>query len=121
MKYVIEILIVVPVFLVWVTVVSGIARVFGIRIPLGPFGPERKSALQALTFSQHLTFQGVLGFGCGMLIATTLSNYLELKYWHGPSSFLAPPQLIESAFTWLFLAGVSFGLMTWGGKSSGAR
>ena len=114
MKYALEVAIAVPVILVWLTVVSGIARVFGIRIPLVPFSPERKSALQSLTFSQHLALQGVLGFGCGMLIVTTLSNYVELKYWHGPSSFLSPPQLIESTFTWVFLAGVSFGLMTWG-------
>lgn len=50
----IELLIAGPVILIWLTVVSGIARVFGIRIPLAPFSRERKSALESLTWVEKL-------------------------------------------------------------------
>jgi hypothetical protein len=71
-------------------------RPFGVQLPLEPFRfGKRARALQALPFSQYLFVCGVLCFGCGMLTVTTLSNYLEWKYFHGASAGLAVSRLLR--------------------------
>lgn len=110
-KLVIEILIALPVFLLWLTVVSVLVRPFGIQLPLAPFSlANRRSAFQALTFPQYLIVGGVLYFGCGMLIMSTLSRYLEGRYWHG--SALTSENLVREVLSSL-LAGVLFVLISW--------
>ena len=110
-KFVIEILIALPVFLLWLTVVSVLVRPFGIQLPLTPVSwAKRRSAFQALTFSQYLMVGGVLYFGCGILIMTVLSRYLEWRYWHGAqlTSDNVVPDVLQSLLT-----GVLFGLISW--------
>jgi hypothetical protein len=99
-------------FFLWLVVVALLVRPFGVQLPLGPFG-NRARALQALTFSQYLFVCGVLCFGCGMLIVTTLSNYLEWKYFHGPSVGLTTSGLLRAFLTYPLIAGFLFGLISW--------
>jgi hypothetical protein len=68
--------------LLWQFVATMLMRVFGVRLPLQPFGKERKRALQLLTFSQSV-WCGFLFDGCGMWIAMTLFEYLSWKYGNG--------------------------------------
>ena len=110
-ELVIDILIALPVFLLWLTVVSVLLRPFGIQLPLTPFSlASRRSALQALTFPQYLMVSGVLYFGCGMLIWSTLSRYLEWRYWHGPP--LTGEHFVRGVVSCLF-GGVFFGFVSW--------
>lgn len=118
-EFFIEMLVALPVFFLWLVVVALLVRPFGVRLPLGPFSfGKRASALQALTFPQYVLVCGVLCFGCGMLIVTTLSNYLEWKYWHGSSSSLTAGKLLRDAVQWPIVSGVLFGLISWNGRSS---
>ena len=83
----IPILVALPLLMLWIVLVSFILRRFGLRMPLSPFHyRERKSVLQSLSFSKYLAIYGVLYFGCGMVIMTTLSYYLNWKFFHGSSS-----------------------------------
>jgi hypothetical protein len=110
--FLIEMLVALPVFLLWLVFVALIVRPFGVRMPLGPFEFRRRTeALQSLTFSQYLAIGGVLCFGCGMLIMTTVSRYLDWKYFHGSRSSLTELELLHNALQWIF-AGVLFGLLT---------
>jgi hypothetical protein len=82
-------------FFLWLVIVVLLVRPYGVQFPLGPFRfGKRARAMQALTFSQYLFVSGVLCFGCGMLIVTTPSNYLEWKYFHGSSAGLAASGLL---------------------------
>jgi len=106
-----------PVFFLWLVIVSLLVRPFGVRLPLAPFSFEKRSrALEALTFSQYLLVCGVLWFGCGTLIATTFSDYLEWKYWHGSPLSLTYKFFHDAVFSTLF-GGVLFGLMSWSTRS----
>ena len=108
----ITILVALPLFLLWIVLVSLILRQFGLRMPFSPFDyRERKSVLQSLTFSKYLAIYGVLYFGCGMVIMTTLSHYLDWKYFHGSSSSLTEGELLRNGFEWI-LGGVLFGLLS---------
>jgi hypothetical protein len=87
-------------------------------MPVWPFAfAKRKSALRFLTLPQYLLINGVLCFGGGMLVMTTLSRYLEWRYWHGASDPLGPHNVGERVVTWL-LAGVVWGLISWMGRST---
>lgn len=108
-------LVVLLAFFLWLVVVALLVRPFGVQLPLGPF--RRARALQALTFSQYLFVCGVLCFGCGMLIVTTLSNYLEWKYFHGSSAGLTTSGLLLAFVTYPLMAGVLFGLVSWNIRS----
>ena len=111
-SFIITILFVFPLFLLWIMIVSLILRPFGLPMPLSPFDyRERKSVLQSFTFSQYVAIYGVLYFGCGMVIMTTLSHYLDWKYFHGPSSRLTQGELLRNAFDWI-VGGVIFGLLS---------
>jgi hypothetical protein len=58
-------------------------------------------------------------FGCGMLIVTTFSRYIEWKYWHGSS--VTTDSLLRDAFQYPLLSGVLFGVVGWltrGGNSA---
>jgi hypothetical protein len=104
-------------FFLWLVVVALRVRPNGVQLPLGPFRfGKRARAMQALTFSQYLFVCGVLCFGCGMLIVTTLSDYLEWKYFHGSSAGLATSGLLRFRSTPL-MAGVLFGLISWNIRS----
>jgi hypothetical protein len=86
-------------------------RPFGIQLPLTPFSwAKRGSPFQSLTFRRYLIVGGLLYFGCGMLIMSTLSRYLEWRYWHG--SALTSENLVREVLSSL-LAGVLFGLISW--------
>ena len=109
----IEMAIALPLLLLWLVVVSVIVRPFGVQMPLRPFSfRQRKSVFQSLTFSQYVGIVGVLYFGCGMFIATTVSRYIEWKYFHGSSNSLSQSELLRNAFTWPLLAGFMFGVLS---------
>ena len=109
-EFVIGMLIALPVFLLWLTVVSVLVRPFGILLPLTPFSwAKRRSAFQSLTFSQYVIVGGVLYIGCGMWIETTLWRYLEWKYWHGPS--ISTENFLRDAMQYPLLSGVLVGVM----------
>jgi hypothetical protein len=111
---IIPVLVAIPAIFLWLVVVALLVRPFGIWLPLGPFSfRERTYALQALTFHQYVVIVGVFCFGCGMLIVTTLSHYLEWKYWHGSSSNLTPSMLLLDVVFWPIMAGVSYGLISY--------
>src|SRR4051794_40133998 len=103
------------VVLIWFAVVALILRPFGVWLPLWPFSyTKRRYALQSLNFSQYILVNGVLHFGCGMLIATTLYRYLDWRYWHSRPNFLSAGEFFGNALLWPLLAGVLFGLMSYG-------
>jgi len=107
----------VPVYFLWLVVVALIVRPFGIRLPLEPFSfGKRRSAFRDLTFPQYVFVCGVLCFGCGMVIVTTLSRYLEWKYFHGSSASLSTTELLLNLVTYL-MAGVLYGLISWTGTT----
>jgi hypothetical protein len=111
-ELIIETLIVIPAFFLWLTVVAVVVRPFGVRLPLGPFSfAKRRSAFQVLTFPQYVMICGVLCFGCGMLVVTSLSRYLEWRYWHGAA--LTSDSMIRGLLQYPLLSGVSFGLFTY--------
>jgi hypothetical protein len=117
-KFFIEMLVAIPVLFLWLTVVALIVRPFGVRLPWRVFNfGKRSCAAPDLPFFQYVLVYGVLGFGCGMLILTTLSDYLEWKYWHGPFNGLTADKLLGYAVQWPLLAGVLFGLISWGTRS----
>jgi hypothetical protein len=105
-------------FFLWLVIVALLVRPFGVRLPLGPlsFG-KRARALQALTFSQYLFVCGVLCFGCGMLIVTTLSDYLEWKYFQGSPAGLTTSGLLHAFVVYSLMSGVLFGLISWNARS----
>jgi hypothetical protein len=107
-----------PVFFLWLTVVTLLVRPFGVRLPLAPHSfAKRKTALQALSFTECVIICGVLYFGCGMFIVTTLSRYIEWKYFHGSSDSLSTDSLLREIVTYL-IGGLLFGLISWNGRSS---
>jgi hypothetical protein len=118
-EVIVETLLALPVLFLWLALVSILVRPFGIKLPLAPLSAKRRSAFQALTFSQFLIVAGVLIFGCGMLIMMTFSRYIAWKYWHGSS--LTTESLLRDAFQYPLLSGLLFGVVGWftrGGKSA---
>jgi hypothetical protein len=110
-ELVIDLLIALPLLLLWLSAVSVLVRPFGIQLPATPFSwAKRRSAFQTLTFPRYVIVGGVLYFGCSMLIMSTLSRYLEWRYWHG--SALTSENLVREVLSSL-LAGVLFGLISW--------
>jgi hypothetical protein len=115
-EFIVDMLVDLPAFFVWLAVVSLLVRPFGVRLPLRPLSfAKLRSAVQTFTFSQYVVVVGILYFGCGMLIATTLSRYLEWKYWHG-SSFTIE-QFVRDFFQHVALGGVFFGVISSLGRS----
>jgi hypothetical protein len=113
-EFVIDMLVAVPVLFLWLTVVALVVRPFGVRLRLGPFSFRgRKSAFQTLTFSQFVLICGVLHFGCGLLITTIVSRYLEWKYFNGSSGGFVTGELLRDFVTQPLIAGVLFGLVAW--------
>src|SRR5262245_18580793 len=111
-------LVALPAFFLWLVVRALLVRPFGVQLPLGPFSlGKRRCALQALTFSQFVLVAGILGFGCGMLIVTSASNYVEWKYFHGSSESLTTSGLLRAFVTYPFVSGVLFGLISWNTRS----
>jgi hypothetical protein len=109
--FIIPMLVALPMFLFWLVVVALLVRPFGVQLPLGPFSfGKRTCALQAFTFFQYVLVCGVLCFGCGMLIAMTVSHYVEWKYW--PGSSLTTYNWLRDAMEYL-LSGVLFGLVSY--------
>ena len=53
-----------------------------------------------------------------MFIVTTLSRYVEWKYFHGSSDSLTTDNLLGQFVTEPLMAGVLFGLISWNGKST---
>ena len=100
-----------PVLLLWFAVVALLARAFGVRLLFRRLR-QRNGTSQSLTFSQHMRLMGVLGWGCGMWIVTTLDDYVEWKYWSGSAHDLSAGKLLFHAVLWP-LAGLLFGWMTW--------
>lgn len=117
-EFIIEMVAALLLFLMWLVLVAVIVRPFGVRLPVWPLSyAKRRSALHSLSFSQYIFVYGVLYFGCGMLIATTLFRYLEWKYWHSRPTFFTAGEFVGNALTWTILAGVLFGLISWNGRS----
>ena len=112
-ELIITMLFALPVFFLWLVVVALIVRPFGVLLPLQPFSfGKRRSAFRGLTFPQYLFVCGVLCFGCGMLILTALSSYLEWKYFHGSPANFSITELLRNLETWL-IAGVLYGLISY--------
>ena len=104
--------------LIWIVVVALVVRPFGLRLPMWPFSyAKRRFALQSLNFSRYILVYGILHFGCGMLIGTTLFRYLEWKYWHSRPNFFTASEFFGYALMWTLLAGVLFGVMSWNERS----
>jgi hypothetical protein len=108
----ISMLVAMPVFFLWLVVVALLVRPFGLQLPPFGFG-KRTRAVQALTFVQHVLVHGVLGFGCGMLIFRTVSDYVEWKYFHGSSATLTTTGLLHALLAYPLVGGVLFGLISW--------
>jgi hypothetical protein len=106
-----------PILLLWLLVVVLLARQFGVRLPLRPmWSKERQAAAEHLTRWQYMWIVGVLYFGCGMLIFTTLSDYLDWKYWDGSDHLVSAGRMLSRAVLWL-IVGFFFGWFSWNGKS----
>ena len=118
-EFFIQIIVAVPVFLLWFAVVILIGRAFGIQLPFRSLR-QRNGASQSLTFSQHMWLMGVLGWGCGMWIVTTFDDYLDWKYWGGPAHDLSAEKLLFHAVLWP-LGGALFGWMTWNARTGTAE
>jgi hypothetical protein len=101
----------VPALVLWLAAVTLLGRAFGVGLPFRILG-RRNGTSQGRTFSQHMWFTGVLGWGCGMWIVTTLGDYLDWKYWSGSAHDLSAGKLLFHAVLWP-LAGLLFGWMTW--------
>jgi hypothetical protein len=110
-EFFIQIALAVPALLLWFAVVTLLGRVFGVGLPFRILR-QRNGTSQSLTFSQHMWFMGVLGWGCGMWLVTTLGDYLDWKYWSGSAHDLSAGRLLFHAVLWP-LAGLLFGWMTW--------
>lgn len=104
-EFLIQIVVALPLLLLWYAVVALLLRAFGFRQPF-----RRMS--QNLTFSQYMWLIGVVYWGGGMLIMTTLDDYLDWKYWNGSARNLSAGRLVFHAVLWP-LAGLLFGWMTW--------
>jgi hypothetical protein len=118
-EFFIQMVVILPVFLLWFAVVTLIGRAFGVRLPFRSLR-QRNGASQSLTFSQHMWLKGVLGWGCGMWIVTTFDDYLDWKYWSGPAHDLSAGKLLFHAVLWP-LAGLVFGWMTWNARTGTAE
>ena len=110
-EFLIQMAVAVPALVLWFAVVTLLGRAFGVGLPFRILR-RRDGTSQSLTFSQHMWFTGVLGWGCGMLIVTTLGDYLDWKYWSGSAHDLSAGKLLFHAALWP-LAGLMFGWMTW--------
>jgi hypothetical protein len=117
--FLIQMALALPVFLLWFVVVALIARASGVRLPF-PNLRGRKGTSQSLTFSQHMWLIGVLYWGCGMWIVTTLDDYLEWKYWNGSPHDLSAGRLLFHAVLWP-LGGLLFGWMSWNTRAGKAE
>jgi hypothetical protein len=106
----------VPVLLLWLAMVAVVVRPFGVRVPFLGFR-KSKDTSQRHTFSQHMWLIGVLYWGCGMWIVTTLDDYLDWKYWNRSAHDLFAGRLLFHAVLWP-LAGLLFGWMSWNGRTS---
>jgi len=118
-EFFIEIIVAVPVLVLWFGVVMLLGRAFGVQLPFRSLRKRNGVAL-SLTFAQHMWLIGVLGWGCGVWIATTFDDYLEWKYWGGSAHDLSAGRLFFRAVLWL-LGGVLFGWMTWNAKTGTAE
>lgn len=114
-EFFIQIVVALPVFLLWFAVVTLIGRAFGVRLLFLSLR-QRKDTSQRPTFSQYMWLIGVLGWGCGMWIVTTFDDYLEWKYWSGSAHSLSAGKLLFHAILWP-LGGVLFGWMTWNART----
>ena len=109
----VQALVVVIALVLWSFVVGLIAQSFGVS--WRPFRFRRRG-LQSLSYPQHVWFYGVLYWGCGMAIVTTLVDYIDWRYWGGSSRRLSVAMIALRAVFWL-VTGVVFGRMTWHGKA----
>jgi hypothetical protein len=114
-EFLIQTLVSLMALLLWFLAVSLLARTLGVRLP--PRWPGRKNTVQSRTFSQHLWIVGVLYWGCSMFIVTTLWDYLDWKYWDGPSRDLSLGRVLFGAVWWP-ASGLFFGWMTWNNRDS---
>lgn len=110
-KFSIQMAVTVLVLILWFAVVTLLGRAFGIRVPFRIMR-QHDNTSRGLTFSQHMWMMGVLGWGCGMWIVTTLNDYLDWKYWSGSPHDLSTWKLLFHALLWP-LAGLLFGWITW--------
>jgi len=100
--------------LLWFWIVSFAVRPFGLHLPLRS-SPTRKRNLNRF---QHILVLGVLIWGLGCALITTLWEYLDWRYWNGPSSNLSVGRVLFHALFWL-AGGVYFGWMTWNQSGTG--
>ena len=87
-NFLVRLVVVFLVIFIWQFVATLLMRLFGVRLPLQPFGKNRKLASQLLTFSQSV-WEGVLVYGCGMFIGLTLFDFLGCRYGDAPCRDLA--------------------------------
>jgi hypothetical protein len=118
-KFLIQIGVALPLFLLWYAVLTLVVRAFGVRLAF-PCLRRHIGNLQRLTFSQHIWLIGVLYWGCGMWIVTTFGHYIGWKYWSGSGHDLSAEELLFGAVLWP-LCGALFGWMTWNTKKGNAE
>ena len=103
----------IAVLLLWSVVVRLLVRPFGVRLPLGLVRLVRSNGTSpALTLPHYIWLVGVLFWGCGMFIVTTLGEYVDWGYWNGSSHKLSAGILLFRALAYL-IGGLVFGWMTW--------
>jgi hypothetical protein len=100
--------------LLWFLIVSLAVRPFDLHLPLLS-SPKRRRNLNQF---QHILVLGVLICGLGCALITTLWEYLDWRYWNGPSSNLATGRVLFHAVFWA-AGGVLFGWMTWNQSDTG--
>jgi hypothetical protein len=117
-EFFIRMIVAVPVALLWFAMIMLLGRAFGVQLPFRILR-QRNAVSRRLTFAQYIWLIGVLGWGCGMWIATTLDDYLDWKYWGGSAHNLSAGNLLIHAVLWP-LAGLLFGWMGWNGRTGTA-
>ena len=97
--------------LLWIAIFPPIvARMFGMRIPMGFRG--RGKAIAQLSFRQYVRLQGVLSFGIAMFVMSTLDELLGWKLLGMPCARPSGGLIAFGLVVWL-IAGVFFGFMSW--------
>jgi hypothetical protein len=111
-EFVVQMIVTLCAFLLWLVVVSLLARPFGVRMPLPWLGFGDRKILQTRSLYQHILVVGVLYWGCGMVIVTTLWDYLNWKYSGGSYQNLSVDKILIRAVIFP-MAGILFGWRTW--------
>lgn len=92
----------------WVGVIApAILRSFGVPMAFGVWRLDRRN--QRLSRAQYIWAFGVLSWGLGIFLFSTVWKYLEWKLLGDRFSYSSPARIVAGLLTWLllgFLVGV---------------